>query len=186
MKKTILVAAIALLSAPALMAVKNVEVAVLDSTIGETTSGKDKSVFTYDYDEATQTLTRTETMLGYNNSEKVWFNMGRTTEKYDKNTNLLLSLYEYWDSDKKAWIPNNKYEMTYNENGDELTHDGYYYDMDNDKWIMSDYHDSKYNVKGELVELISGGWDTEKNVKVPYDRDAYSYDDAGNRIQLTN
>lgn len=51
---------------------------------------------------------------------------------------------------------------------------------------MSDYHDSKYNVKGELVELISGGWDTEKNVKVPYDKDAYSYDDAGNMIQLTN
>ena len=46
MKKSILVAAIALLSAPVLMAVKNVEVAVLDSTISETTGGKDKSFFT--------------------------------------------------------------------------------------------------------------------------------------------
>ena len=62
MKKSILVAAIALLSAPVLMAVKNVEVAVLDSTISETTGGKDKSFFTYDYDEATQTLTKTETV----------------------------------------------------------------------------------------------------------------------------
>lgn len=131
MKKSILVAAIALLSAPVLMAVKNVEVAVLDSTISETAGGKDKSFFTYDYDEATQTLTKTETVQGYNNSEGVWFNMSRTMEKYDKNMNMLLAQWEYYDTDKKAWLPSNKIEQTYNENGDELTHDGYYYDMDN-------------------------------------------------------
>ena len=186
MKKSILVAAIALLSSPALMAVKNVEVAVLDSTIGETIGGKDKSVFTYDYDEATQTLTRTETIFGYNNTEKVWINMSRTIEKFDKNMNQLLAQWDYWNSGKNAWLPSNKIEMTYNENGDQLTHDGYFYDSDKDQWLMSDYHDSKYNVNGQLIEIVSGGWDTEKNAKVPYDKDVYSYDDDGNMIQITN
>ena len=166
MKKCILVAAIALLSSPVLMAAVQAKTLVLDSTIFEGAGGKDKTVFVW-----TASGERlSETYFNWDGVTETWVPSGRYVFTYDAAGNQTSQTYQNWESD--AWKDNFGYERKFDEVGNKL--EEIYKEWDDVTKALKNVKRDKYTYNGanQVILRLGSGWDAGKWV----DYDKYTYD----------
>lgn len=166
MKKCILVAAIALLSSPVLMAAVQAKTLVLDSTIFEGAGGKDKTVFVW-----TASGERlSETYFNWDGVTESWAPSGRYMFTYDAAGNQTSQTYQNWESDD--WRDNFGYERKFDEVGNKL--EEIYKEWDDVTKALKNVKRDKYTYNGanQVILRLGSGWDAGKWV----DYDKYTYD----------
>ena len=166
MKKCILVAAIALLSSPVLMAEVQAKTLVLDSTIFEGAGGKDKTEFVW-----TASGERlSETYFNWDGVTESWAPSGRYMFTYDAAGNQTSQTYQNWESDD--WRDNFGYERKFDEVGNKL--EEIYKEWDDVTKALKNVKRDKYTYNGanQVILRLGSGWDAGKWV----DYDKYTYD----------
>lgn len=170
MKKCILVAAIALLSSPVLMAAVQAKTLVLDSTIFEGAGGKDKTVFVWS--ASGQRLS--ETYFNWDGVTESWAPSGRYMFTYDAAGNQTSQTYQNWESDD--WRDNFGYERKFDEVGNKL--EEIYKQWDDVTKALKNVKRDKYTYNGanQVIVYFNSGWEAGK--WVDYDKITYDYENG--------
>ena len=170
MKKSILVAAIALLSSPALMAEEQMKTMVLDSMIYEGAGGASKIEYTWnEYGNQTS-----ETNYNWDEGTSAWIPSGRISWTYNADGNMSSKLYQYYDT---KWVNDQQYTIKYDEGGNVVEEKVQHWNIGTEVWENSQWMKYIYDGYGHKITYLNGGWDVDKWVF--YDKTDYSYNEQG-------
>ena len=170
MKKCILVAAIALLSSPVLMAEVQMKAMVLDSMVYEGAGGKDKTEYAW----TASGNQLSETRFQWDDITNAWAPSSRMSWTYDANGNEISKLYEHYDT---KWVNDQQFTREYDEDGNMTVMIQKQWNISTEVWDNVKRDKYTYNGDGNVVLYLNGGWDTGK--WIDYDRTAYEYNAQG-------
>lgn len=177
MKKCILVAAIALLSSPVLMAAVQAKTLVLDSMIFEGAGGKSKTEFVW-----TASGERlSETYSNWDDGTETWVPSGRYVFTYDVAGNQTSQTYQNWETDD--WRDNFGYERKFDEAGNKL--EEIYKQWDDVTKALKNVKRDKYTYNGanQVIVYFNSGW--EAGTWVDYDKVTYDYENGLLKTEVT-
>jgi len=100
---------------------------------------------------------------------------------YDENGNQTMAGEYRWNSDTDQWVGRLKIEYAYDTNSNRTMITRYDWDRDTDQWIGWYKSESTYDGNENITINISYNWNRETNQWIESYRYEYTYDENGNR-----
>ncbi|AZQ63720.1 T9SS type A sorting domain-containing protein [Flammeovirga pectinis] len=93
----------------------------------------------------------------------------------------ILSISEYYDTNKSEWVKNYKYEYAFDDLGNSISFASYY--GEGDVWMKDSKSESIFDNKSQLLEGIT--YHSENNEWILYSKEELAYDENNNRIMYS-